>query len=110
MFGPLVVLGLGGELADVLDDRTARLTPLTDVDADAMIRGIRAAPLLLGHVELAAIADLLHRVSRLADDIAEIAELTLNPVIARPDGAYPAGARIRLVPTEPQDPFLRKLR
>jgi hypothetical protein len=49
-------------------------------------------------------------VSRLADDVAEIAELTLNPVIARSDGAYPAGARIRLVPTEPQDPFLRKLR
>ena len=110
VFGPLVVLGLGGELADVLDDKTARLTPLTDVDADAMIRGIRAAPRLLGHVDLAAIADLLHRVSRLADDIAEIAELTLNPVIARPDGAYPADARIRLVPTEPQDPFLRRLR
>src|SRR6185437_5840126 len=115
VFGPLVVLGLGGELADVLDDRTARLTPLTDVDADAMIRGIRAAPLLLGHragtvpVDLASIADLLHRVSRLADDIAEIAELTLNPVLARPGGAYPSKARIRLVPTEPQDPFLRRL-
>ena len=40
----------------------------------------------------------------------EVAELTLNPVIARPDGAYPAGARIRLAPTEPQDPFLRRLR
>src|SRR5262249_8738224 len=34
VFGPLVVLGLGGELADVLDDRAARLAPLTDVDAD----------------------------------------------------------------------------
>jgi acyl-CoA synthetase (NDP forming)/GNAT superfamily N-acetyltransferase len=115
VFGPLVVLGLGGELADVLDDKTARLTPLTDVDADAMINGIRAAPLLLGHrgtepVSVAAIADLLHRVSKLADDVAEIAELTLNPVLARPDGAYPANAKVRLVPTEPQDPFLRRLR
>jgi len=115
VFGPLVVLGLGGELADVIDDQAARLTPLTDVDADAMIRGIRAAPLLLGQrgtppVGPTAIADLLHRISRLADDVAEIAELTLNPVIARPDGAYPTSARIRLVPTEPQDPFLRRLR
>jgi len=115
VFGPLVVLGLGGELADVLDDQVARLTPLTDVDAGAMIRSIRAAPLLLGQrgtppVGLTAIADLLHRVSRLADDVAEIAELTLNPVIARADGAYPTSARIRLVPTEPQDPFLRRLR
>jgi acyl-CoA synthetase (NDP forming)/GNAT superfamily N-acetyltransferase len=110
VFGPLVVLGLGGELADVLDDQTARLTPLTDVDANAMISGLRAAPLLGGSPPRTNTADLLHRVSKLADDIAEIAELTLNPVITRPDGAYPAGARIRLVPTAPQDPFLRKLR
>ncbi len=115
VFGPLVVLGLGGELADALDDQIARLTPLTDSDADAMIRGIRVAPLLTGRrgtapVDPAAIADLLHRVSRLADDLAEVAELTLNPVLARSDGAYPAAARLRLVPTEPQDPFLRRLR
>jgi acyl-CoA synthetase (NDP forming)/RimJ/RimL family protein N-acetyltransferase len=115
VFGPVVVLGLAGELAEVLDDRTARLTPLTDTDAEAMIGALRAAPLLLGHrgtppVDLAALADLLHRVSRLADDVAEIAELAIDPVIARADGAYPAAARIRLVRTEPQDPFLRRLR
>jgi len=114
VFGPLVVFGLGGVATDVLDDRTARLAPLTDADADELIRSIRSAPLLLGHrgqpaADLPALQDLLLRVSRLADDLPEAAELDLNPVIARPDGAPAVDARIRLAPTEPQDPFLRKL-
>jgi acyl-CoA synthetase (NDP forming)/RimJ/RimL family protein N-acetyltransferase len=115
IFGPLMVFGLGGVATDVLGDHTARLTPLTDVDADKMIHGIRAAPLLTGHrgskpADLDALADLLLRVSRLADEIPEVAELDLNPVIARADGANPVDARIRLVPAEPTDPFLRRLR
>jgi acyl-CoA synthetase (NDP forming)/RimJ/RimL family protein N-acetyltransferase len=115
VFGPLVVFGLGGVTADVLGDHAARLTPLTDVDAHDMIGGIRAAPLLYGHhggaaVDLDALADILLRISRLAEEVPEIAELDLNPVIAQADGAHPVDARIRLVPTEPQDPFLRRLR
>ena len=46
--GPLVLFGVGGAAADVLADRAARLAPLTDSDADELIRSIRAAPLLLG--------------------------------------------------------------
>jgi len=110
-----VVFGLGGVATEVLDDRAARLAPLTDTDATAMISGIRAAPLLLGHrgsppVDVAALADLLLRVSRLADDLPEVAELDLNPVIARPDGAHVVDVRIRVAPAEPRDPFLRQLR
>ncbi len=115
VFGPLVVFGLGGVATEVLDDRAARLAPLTDTDAVQMISDIRAAPLLLGHrgspaVNTAALADLLLRVSRLADDLPEVAELDLNPVIARPDGAHVVDVRIRIAPAEPRDPFLRQLR
>ena len=115
VFGPLVVFGLGGVATDVLGDHAARLTPLTDLDAEGMIRGIRAAPLLYGHrgttpVDLNALADVLLRISRLADEVPEIAELDLNPVLARQDGVSPVDARIRLVPAEPTDPFLRRLR
>ena len=115
VFGPLVVFGLGGLATDVLADRAARLAPLTDADADELIRSIRSAPLLIGFrgsqaADLKALQDLLLRVSRLADDLPELAELDLNPVIARPDGVAVVDARIRLAPAEPQDPFLRRLR
>jgi len=115
MFGPLVVFGLGGVATDVLGDHSARLAPLTDADAEQMISSVRAAPLLFGHrgapaVDTAALAALLLRVSRLADDLAEVAELDLNPVIARPDGAHAVDVRIRLAPAAPRDPFLRQLR
>jgi acyl-CoA synthetase (NDP forming)/RimJ/RimL family protein N-acetyltransferase len=114
VFGPLVVFGLGGVATDVLGDRSARLTPLTDTDAAALIRSVRAAPLLLGHrgappADLAALQDILLRISRLADDLPQVAELDLNPVIARPDGAHVVDARIRLLPTQPADPYLRRL-
>jgi acyl-CoA synthetase (NDP forming) len=85
VFGPLVVFGLGGVATDVLSDRSARLTPLTDTGAAALIRSVRAAPLLLGHrgtppADLAALQNTLLRVSRLADDLPQVAELDLNPV------------------------------
>ncbi|MGH3289003.1 MAG: acetate--CoA ligase family protein, partial [Streptosporangiaceae bacterium] len=115
MFGPLVVFGLGGVATEVLADHAARLTPLTDTDADRLIGSIRSAPLLRGHrgsapADLAALRDLLLRVSRLADDLPEVIELDLNPVIARPDGAFVVDARIKVRPYQAQDPFLRKLR
>ena len=115
VFGPLIIFGLGGVATDVMADHMARLAPLTDTDADELIHSIRSAPLLLGHrgsppADLAALQEMLLRVSRLADDLPEVAELDLNPVIARPDGVFAVAARIRLAPAEPRDLFLRELR
>jgi acyl-CoA synthetase (NDP forming)/GNAT superfamily N-acetyltransferase len=107
VFGPLVVFGSG--------DHTARLTPLTDTDADALIRSADAAPSLSGQrgvpaTDLDTLRELLLRVSRLADDLPEVTELDLDPVIARPHGVFATDARIKLAPCPPQDPFLRRLR
>ena len=115
VFGPLVVFGLGGVATEILGDHAARLSPLTDTDAGELIHSVQAAPLLLGHrgtppADTAALADLLLRVSRLADDLPEVAELDLNPVMARPDGAKAVDVRVRVSPAEPGDPFLRQLR
>ena len=115
MFGPLVVFGLGGVATEVLADHAARLAPLTEADADTLINSIRSAPLLHGHrgapaADLTALRDVLLRVSRLTDDLPEITELDLNPVIARPDSAITVHARIRIAPQVPRDPFLRRLR
>ncbi len=114
VFGPLVVFGLGGVATEVLGDHAARLAPLTTADADDLIHSIRAAPLLLGHrgqppADVAALRGALLRISRLADDLPQVAELDLNPVIARPDGVTAVDARIRVTSHGTADPFLRQL-
>jgi acyl-CoA synthetase (NDP forming)/GNAT superfamily N-acetyltransferase len=115
MFGPLVVFGLGGVTTEVLADHAARLAPLTVADADKLIRSLRSAPLLFGFrgapaADTPALRDVLLRVSRLADDLPEVTDLDLNPVIARPDGVTTVDARIKVSPQQAQDPFLRRLR
>ena len=100
VFGGLVTFGLGRA-------SFSRLTPLTDLDADKMIR---SAPRLPPEADLGALRDLLLRVSRLSDDLPEVTDLDLDPVIAGPDGVAVVNARVKVTPYEPKDPFLRKLR
>jgi acyl-CoA synthetase (NDP forming) len=101
VFGPVVPFGLAGAAADVLADRVARLAPPTESDADALIRSVRGAPLLLGRpgvpaADLASLRSLLLRVSQLADDLPQVAELELSPVVAGADGALAADGRVRV--------------
>jgi ATP-grasp domain len=60
--------------------------------------------------ELTELTELLMRVSRLADDLPEVTELDLNPVIVGPDGVVAVDVRVKVTPQVPQDPFLRRLR
>jgi ATP-grasp domain len=62
-------------------------------------------------VDTAALEDVLLRLGRLADDLPEVAELDLNPVLAGPAGVIAVDAKLRLAPVgaEP-DPTLRRLR
>ncbi|WKU04801.1 bifunctional GNAT family N-acetyltransferase/acetate--CoA ligase family protein [Micromonospora sp. HUAS LYJ1] len=90
-FGPVVGFGLGGVATELLGDRAWRAVPLTDRDAAELVDEPRASPLLRGHrgaapVDRAALVDLLLRVGRLADEQPRVRSLTLNPVLARPDG------------------------
>jgi acetyl coenzyme A synthetase (ADP forming)-like protein len=101
VFGPLVAFGPGGVLAELIGDAHFRLTPLTDVDADELVTSGKAGRLIGGFrgkppADAAGLADVLHRLSQLADDLAELAELDLNPVIGLPDRAVVVDARIRL--------------
>jgi acyl-CoA synthetase (NDP forming)/GNAT superfamily N-acetyltransferase len=108
VFGPVVVFGLGGVATDVLGDRAARLAPLTVADADDLIHSVRAAAALPGPA-LDGVRDILLRVSRLADDLPQVGELDLNPVVVRPDGVVAVDTRIRVTSRRPADPFLRQL-
>jgi acyl-CoA synthetase (NDP forming) len=115
-FGSLVMLGLGGVHTDLFADRALRLLPVTDTDAAAMWRSLRAAPLLTGYrgapaVDIAAIEDLVLRLGRLAEDLPEVAELDLNPVLAGPDGVVAVDVKLRLAPIDAEpDPTVRALR
>ena len=114
-FGPLVLFGLADATADVLAYRAARLAPLTESDADDLIRAVRTAPLLFGRssvpsADLASLRDMLLRVSQLADDLPQVAELKLSPVVVRPDGALALDGRVRIQAAEPADAYLRQLR
>jgi len=90
VFGPLVTLEAGDSY------RTARFTPLTDVDAAYLTRT---------RPDLDVLHDLLLRVSRLADDLPEVTELELDL-----RGAAVITARVKVEPYQPQDPYLRRLR
>jgi acyl-CoA synthetase (NDP forming)/GNAT superfamily N-acetyltransferase len=112
-FGPLVVFGLGGTDTDLIADRAARLTPLSETDAVEMVHGLRSSGALFGGdhpLPTAGLVDVLTRVSWLAEALPEVTELDLNPVVVHENGCQVLDARIRLVPREPADPFLRRLR
>lgn len=107
-FGHVLTFGIGGIHVEVLRDVSRRMLPLADGDAAAMIREIRAWPLLAGirgrpPVDVAALEALLQQVSDFVCDNADwIEEIDLNPVwvdLAREagkptDGAMPLDAVI----------------
>jgi acetyltransferase len=95
--GPLIALRLGGVAADLLADPMVRTLPLTDLDAADLVASIRGASLLEGH-DTAALEDLLHRVARLAEDLPEVAEVLLDPVLVGRSGVTVLHAGVRLLP------------
>jgi acyl-CoA synthetase (NDP forming) len=103
LFGPLIGFGLGGIHVEILRDVCFRVTPITDLDAAEMVRAIKGYPLLQGYrgyppADIPAIEELLLRVARLVEEVPEIVELDLNPVIALPPGkgCQIVDARIRV--------------
>src|SRR5690606_8735645 len=103
LFGPLIAFGLGGIHVEILRDVVVRITPLSDRDADELIRGIRGYRLLTGYrghppADIDAIRQVLLRLWQLVEDLPEIAEIDLNPVKAFPpgQGCRILDARIRL--------------
>jgi acyl-CoA synthetase (NDP forming) len=116
-FGPAVMVGAGGVLADMIADRQLRLAPLSEEDAEQMVSGLRTAALLDGFrgrpvVSRPAVQRLLLRIASLIEDLPEIAELDLNPVVCRGrDDLIVVDAKVRIAPAaEAPDPMLRQLR
>ncbi len=100
-FGPVLMFGLGGVFVEVLKDVAFRIVPLEPHDAAEMVREIQGFPVLEGFrgqpaANLEAVEAMLLQLSEFAEANPEIAELDLNPVFARPDGAVAVDARILL--------------
>jgi acyl-CoA synthetase (NDP forming) len=109
-FGPVVVCGAGGVAAEVLRDLSARITPLTDLDAKELVDCLRIAPLLHGWrgaapADLPALEQTLLRIDALVEAHPEIVELDLNPVVVSPNGACIVDARIRVQEAPPPQPW-----
>jgi acetyl coenzyme A synthetase (ADP forming)-like protein len=101
VFGPLVAFGAGGVFAELIGAASFRIAPLTDVDANELVREGKAGRLVAGFrgtpaADAPALVELLQRLSLLAEDVPEVAELDLNPVIALPDGCVAVDARVRV--------------
>jgi acetate---CoA ligase (ADP-forming) len=117
VFGPIMVCGAGGILVELLKDIVVRITPLTDRDAREMVCSLKTFPLLDGYrggprYDVAALEQVILRVGALVEDIHEIGELDLNPVIVLPEGQGVSlvDARIRVAEALPSLPFGAKKR
>lgn len=90
-FGPLIMFGLGGVYTELLHDVAVRLHPLTDVQAGELINSVRLSALLKGWrgnppSDIEALKQMLLRLSSLVEEIEEITEVDLNPVMVLPEG------------------------
>ena len=101
--GPLILFGMGGVYTELFKDVTFRIHPLTDVDAQEMVRSVKAYQLLEGWrgakpCDVEALEELLLRVSTMVEDLPQIAELDLNPVkvLERNSGYVAVDARVML--------------
>ncbi|HEX5556033.1 MAG TPA: GNAT family N-acetyltransferase [Gaiellales bacterium] len=102
-FGPVIAFGPGGVHAELIGEATVRIAPITDIDAIELITTGKAGRLVSGYrgapaADRAALTDLLTRLSMLAEEHPEVAELDLNPIIARSDGCVVVDARARIAP------------
>jgi acyl-CoA synthetase (NDP forming) len=101
LFGPLVALGPGGVFAELIGEAGIRIAPLTDEDAKELVQSGKTGALVQGYrgkppADAAAVEELVLRLSQLGEDLHEVAELDLNPVLVGPEGCVAVDARVRV--------------
>ncbi|HZJ27302.1 MAG TPA: acetate--CoA ligase family protein [Acidimicrobiia bacterium] len=100
LFGPVVMVGLGGVFVEVLRDVTFRVPPFDAGEAERMLRELQGFPLLEGvrgakPADLDALVDVIMKTQRLALDLSDdVAELDVNPLVVKPRGAVALDALI----------------
>jgi acetate---CoA ligase (ADP-forming) len=110
VFGPVVACGGGGVTVELQRDVAVRVAPVTDVDADEMVRSLATFPLLDGFrgapkADVDALVQTILRVGALADAHPEIAEMDCNPVMVLATGVKVVDVRVRIRTSPPTTPF-----
>jgi acetate---CoA ligase (ADP-forming) len=110
VFGPVIAVGAGGVTVELTRDVAVRVAPLTDLDADEMVRSLATFPLLDGFrgaekADVAALVDVVLRLGAIATAHDAIAEMDCNPVIVHAHGAVVVDARISVQTPAPATPF-----
>ncbi|MET9227741.1 acetate--CoA ligase family protein [Lentzea sp. NPDC003310] len=98
-FGPVVLVGAGGVHAELLRDTVVELAPVTPATARDMVSRLTCAPLLAGWrgapaADVAALAEVIARVSETLAARPDLAEIELNPVRVGPDGVVAVDALV----------------
>ncbi|MBC5783469.1 bifunctional acetate--CoA ligase family protein/GNAT family N-acetyltransferase [Ramlibacter sp. USB13] len=101
VFGPVLLFGAGGTAVEVRKDRAVALPPLNEALVRDLVARTQVGPLLAGYrgepgVDQGALVQAVLRVSQMACDLAELAELDINPLLADAQGVLALDARIRL--------------
>jgi succinyl-CoA synthetase beta subunit len=104
-FGPIALAGLGGVYAELLRDVAVGLAPVTEAEAERLLRSLRGASLLTGMrgrapFDLTAAAAAMSALSRAAAAHPEIAEIEVNPLLVTAEGALGLDARLVLADRE----------
>jgi acyl-CoA synthetase (NDP forming) len=103
-FGPVVMVGLGGVMTDLLGDHAFAVPPLDPGTAETMVRSLRAAALLDGYrgspkVDRGALVSVLELIAKVAEQVPELVELDLNPIVVSANGALVVDCKARLAPS-----------
>jgi acetate---CoA ligase (ADP-forming) len=106
LFGPVIACGAGGVLVELIKDVSVRLAPISRHDAVQMVDELRTRPLLAGYRgsparDVEALIDAILRVAALVQDLPQVEELDLNPILVHEHGASIVDVRVRVAPAEP---------
>jgi len=101
-FGPVVMFGLGGIFVEILKDVSFRIAPLEPEDAEEMIKEIKGYKILEGYRgmpprDIEALKDIILKVSKLMDEIDNIKDIDLNPIIAYEKGRGALVVDVRVI-------------
>jgi len=113
VFGPVIMVGAGGVMAELLHDRALELPPLNERLARRMLESLRSWPLLNGYrgkprIAVDRLIETLLRFSYLIADIPTIQEADVNPLIVTPQGTMAVDARFFVDATSPAESHARR--